>query len=101
MGEERTARKEAAAIVEWGPQGGGNRWEGTHRTVDPEPQGVGKASWSSRQAENRSYLGKICAREQGQCVRRLVSGMKRGSAGLGVAWPRAKVQETEASTRFS
>ena len=44
---------------------------------------------------------KVCAREQGQCARRLLSGMKCGSGGLGVAWPRAKVQETEASTRFS
>lgn len=36
------ARKEAAATVKWGPRGGGNRWEGTHRTVDPEPRVSGR-----------------------------------------------------------
>ena len=106
-------------LTSWGRRGWQEKRQQQQWNGDPEVGGTGgrahTGQWTlspgcregfleqrmCRQAENRSYLGKICAREQGQCVRRLLSGMKRGSGGLGVAWPRAKVQEAEASTRFS
>ena len=75
-GKKRGSRNSGMGTLGGGP---GRRAHTGQRTLSPLCWEGFLEQRSCRQAENRSYLGKIRAREQGQRVRRLVSGRKRGS----------------------